>query len=215
MQRYILNLDADQVLEDNALSIMIDELEKKGFVGIQSSLKGTQNKTYWEKAMSYNMGITHSQPRESIMIGTPALYILSNLKLNNFDKSITGSCDDTDLCYRLQRRGYKLGISTAICYQKHRATFKTTLKKFLWYGEGDCEFALKHPERFWSIFTHPIRNYCYKKSLHSIKSGNYKFVFFFLFTGIIRHIGFYKYYFKSITGNRLDSRTSNRNDHEF
>lgn len=214
-QKYILNLDADQVLEDNALEIMIDELEKNGYCGIQASLKSIRNDTYWEQGMGYNVQLTHSKPIDTIMIGTPAIYKSEVLKKINFDKNISGSCDDTDLCYRLVRSGYKLGISTVICYQKHRSTFKTTLKKFMWYGEGDCEFGLKHRERLWSIFSHPIRNYFFKKSFLAIKNRDFKFVPFFMFTGIIRHLGFYKFLLKKLMGNTKDSRVANRDDMEY
>ena len=214
-QKYIFNLDADQVLENGAIETMINELEENKYTGIQASLKSLRNDTYWEQGMGYNVGLTHSTPTETIMIGTPALYKADVIKLINFDKNISGSCDDTDLCYRLTQKGYKLGISTALCYQKHRSTFKTTLKKFMWYGEGDCEFGLKHRERFWSIFTHPIRNYFFKKSLLAVKNGDIKFVPFFMFTGIIRHIGFYKFLFKKSMGNTLDSRVKNRNDKDY
>jgi glycosyltransferase involved in cell wall biosynthesis len=214
-QKYILNLDADQVLDNNALSTMINELEQNNYVGIQASLKGVINETYWEKAMSYNVGLTNPEPKETRMIGTPALYKLEVLKRNNFNKLISGSCDDTDLCYRLVLNGFKLGVSTAICFQKHRSTFKTTYKKFLWYGEGDCEFAINHPERFWSIYTHPIRTYFFKKSILAVKKGDIKFVPFFMLTGLVRHIGFYKYSIKRALGIKSDSRVNNRNDLDF
>lgn len=225
-QKYILTLDADQVLEERALEIMINELEKDDFVGIQASLKSVCNETYWEKAMEYNVAVAHvhtrgdshyneSYPIEAIMIGTPALFKADILKSNSFDKSILGSCDDTDLCYRLTKKGFKLGISSALCYQKHRSDFKTTFKKFYWYGEGDCEFAFKHTERFWSIFSHPLKNYFYKKSFKAIKNGNCEFVPFFMFIGLVRHIGFYKHLFKRILGVKIDSRSKNVGDYNY
>lgn len=214
-QKYILNLDADQVLEDGALERMIEELEENGYCGIQASLKSLRNDTYWEQGMGYNVGLTHARPIETIMIGTPAVYKSEVIKRINFDKNISGSCDDTDLCYRLKKEGYKLGISTAICYQKHRSTFKTTLKKFMWYGEGDCEFGLKHKERLWSIYSHPIKNYFFKKSFQAFRNGDMKFIPFFMFTGAIRHIGFYKFLLKKLLGNTIDSRVANRSDKDY
>lgn len=214
-QKYILTLDADQILEENVLKKMIEELEENDYCGIQASLKSLRNDTYWEKGMGYNVGLTHSNPIETIIIGTPALFKSEVIKKINFDKDIFASCDDTDLCYRLKKENYRLGISSAICYQKHRSTFKTTLKKFMWYGEGDCEFGLKHKERLWSIFFHPIKNYFFFKSFQALKNRDIKYIPFFMFTGIIRHIGFYKFLFKKIFGKKFDSRISNRNDKDY
>jgi glycosyltransferase involved in cell wall biosynthesis len=215
-QPYILNLDADQVLGENTLEIMMKEVEANNFVGIQAQLKGVFNDNYWEKAMGFNVSITHSKAKESNMIGTPALYKKDILLEHNFDESIGGSCDDTDLCYRLSKKGFKLGISSGLCYQKHRSSLKSVYKKFLWYGEGDCEFALKHPERFVSIFTHPIRNYIIKRSIRALFSiKGILYIPFFIFIGLARHIGFYKFFLKSIIGKKVDSRQSNRKDMDF
>ena len=213
-QKYVLYLDADNILEDNALSLMIEELEKNNYTGIQATLKSVKNDTYWEEGMEYNIDITYSNPSNVPVIGMPCLYKSEVLKEINFDKNI-GAGDDTDLCYRLTKHGHKLGISSAICYQKHRSNFMSTLKKFMWYGEGDCEFGLKHKERLWSIFIHPIKNYFFKKSLLAIKNGDIKYVPFFMFTGLVRHIGFYKYMLKYLFGNPIDSRTTNREDKNY
>lgn len=214
-QPFVMTLDADQVLEDNALANMIKELEEKGYAGIQAKLLSIQNETYWEQAMGYNCGLTHSKPIDSNIIGTPAIFRREILLKCNFDKSISGSCDDTDLCYRLVSKGYRLGISSAICYQKHRSSFKTTIKKFSWYGEGDLEFGLKHPERMLSIFTHPIRNYIIKKSILAISSGDFRFAPFFIIVGAARHIGFYRALVRRLFGNKLDSRVRYRDNKDF
>ena len=31
---------------------------------------------------------------------------------------------------------------------------KDFIKKYLWYGKGDAQFVMKHPERFFSIIKH-------------------------------------------------------------
>ena len=211
-QKYILTLDADQILEDGALEKMIEELEDNNFVGIQAGLRGHEHETYWEKGMNYNISLTHSKPKESKMIGTPALFRADIIKENSFNENISGSCDDTDLCYRLTQKGYKLGISTAICFQKHRSTFESTVKKFMWYGEGDSEFVRIHPEKFWDLYTHPIRNYMIKRSITAIKNFDLQYIPYFTLIGMVRHYGFYKNKVKFLLGNKLDDRTSKRND---
>ena len=213
-QKYILYLDADHILPKGSLEIMIRELEERKLAGIQATLKSVKNETYWEEGMEFNIDITYDPSAIVPVIGMPCLYELNILLKDNFDENI-GAADDTDLCYRITKKGHKLGISSAICYQKHRSNFKSTMKKFMWYGEGDCEFGLKHKERFWSIYTHPLRNYVIKKSFLAIKKNKFKFVPFFILTGLSRHFGFYKLLFKKIFGNGVDSRSVNRADIEY
>jgi glycosyltransferase involved in cell wall biosynthesis len=214
-QKYILNLDADQVLENGALELMISEVESGNYAGVQATLKSVVNDTYWEKAMEYGLGAIQYKLTNAKIIGTPSLYKADIIKKINFDKKISGSCDDTDLCYRMIGAGHKLGVSTAVCLQKHRGSFKTTIKKFLWYGEGDCEFGLMHKDRLASIFVHPIKNYLFKKSFYAIRNKDFQFVPYFVLIGVTRHLGFYKYLLKKIVGNAKDSRTLNRSDKDY
>ena len=191
-QRYVLNMDADQVLEPEGLETMIRELEHFGWAGIQTQLKSVRNDTYWEAAMEATLQLSHGSPGPRTMLGTPALYQREVLLENGFNSAITGSCDDTDLCYRLTRRGYSLGVSTATCYQKHRASLRGVLKKFYWYGQGDHQFGRLHPERRWSIFLHPIRNYMFGKTLALIRQRKLRYAAFPLLAGLARHLGFWK-----------------------
>ena len=61
----------------------------------------------------------------------------------NFDPTFSAS-EDGELCYRLRRRGYRLGISRAICYHRHRATFGAFAHQRFWYGQGTWKFFRKH-----------------------------------------------------------------------
>jgi glycosyltransferase involved in cell wall biosynthesis len=214
-QPYILIMDADQVFKDGQqLKLMLDELNKSGWMGIQPQLKSFVNDTYWQKGMEATLSLTHSTYGErKMIIGTPTLCRRDVLLKYNFNPEISGSCDDTDLCYRLTQRGYKLGISNAVCYQKHRATFKEVCKKFYWYGQGDFHFALLHPERALSIFSHPIKNYMFLKPAKLIKRGFFKYSLFPFVGGCVRHCGFWKGFLNFlIKRKKTDTRIAKRND---
>src|SRR5947207_3175498 len=74
-QEYVLTLDADQVLADGALAILLDDLRRGQFAGVQASLQGLHNETYWERGMAYNVSRKlPSYPAPTQMIGTPALW---------------------------------------------------------------------------------------------------------------------------------------------
>jgi len=98
---------------------------------------------------------------------------------------------------------------------EHRSDLLSTFKKFSWYGEGDCEFAFLHPERFLKIFLHPLKNYVIKKSFISILKRKPKFVPYFIFTGLVRHFNFYKYFIKRLIGITKDSRSMNLHDYKY
>jgi glycosyltransferase involved in cell wall biosynthesis len=214
-QDYILNMDADQVVEPDNLEIMFNELNEWGWVGIQAQLRSEINDTFWEKAMEATTMLTHGGSSETNMIGTPALFKRDILMHINFNPEITGSCDDTDLCYRLKKKGYRMGISTAICHQKHRANFKQVKKKFYWYGQGDFQFALLHHERLLSIFTHPLKNYMLIKSLKLMKRGLVKYSAFPIVAGFCRHLGFWKGFYNYVLKKKTDSRIECRRDLDF
>jgi GT2 family glycosyltransferase len=126
------------------------------------------------------------------MIGTPCVYKRAVLEHINFDEAITGPSDDTDLCYRLEKAGYKLGVGSALIKQVHRSSFGQFLKKWIWYGSGDAEFVRRHPNRFVSILYHQIGNYAIKKSLISVAKGKPKFILFFVSAGLLRTFGMSK-----------------------
>ena len=217
-QPYTLFLDADCLLPDGSLDIMLKELLAKKYVGIQPHVKGIKNVTYCQKGMENVDSFEQKRklkPIKTMVIGTPSLWDKNILKKVNYDPNI-GACDDTDICYRLGKKGYSFGLSTAVCFTKHRKTWLEVYKKFSWYGEGDCEFAMKHPERFFSIFTHPIRNFVIKRSLNALLDfKRIPYIPFFVFVGIVRHLSFYRFFIRSIFYKKIDMRQLNREDLDY
>lgn len=190
--KYVALLDADHRLTDRCLEKLADELENCGYDGIEAQILGSQNTNYWEWAMEQNFRLAHNQPGPRIMIGTPCLYRTQVLRKVPFDVFFTGASDDTDLCYRLVREGYKLGVGTPVVLQKHRSSFREVTHKWQWYGEGDAQFFWRHPARRWSIFSHPIRNYILGRSIKSLKAGKPQLIPFFVLCGTMRHFGFWR-----------------------
>ena len=202
--KYIAIIDADHRPEPDCFKILIDELEKFNYDGIEAQIVSLFNKGYWDWAMEQNFKLTHNIPGPRIMIGTPCIYRSKPLKEINFDPFFTGPSDDTDLCYRMIKAGYKLRVGTAIVKQEHRSDFKAFKKKWIWYGKGDAQFAWKHPERLFSIVKHEIFNYPIKKSFIALTHKQFKVTPFFILCGILRHYGFQKEMIKMLLGKRID-----------
>jgi glycosyltransferase involved in cell wall biosynthesis len=187
--KYIALLDADHRPTKNSLSTLIVELENQNYGGIEAQIKSLNNSTYWDYGMELNFNLTHNKPGLRNMIGTPCIYKTSILTETNFNPKILGPSDDTDLCYRLHKKGIILAVGTPMIYQVHRSSFKSFVKKWIWYGKGDAQFVHEHPNRFLSILKHQLFNYGIKKSILAMKAKEYKYVLFFVSCGLLRFYG--------------------------
>lgn len=195
-QKYIAIMDADHRPDPGSFAEMINQLEFTGFDGIEAFIYSVKNKSFWDWSMEQNFILSHNIPRETDMIGTPCIYKSEVLKSNNFDPFFTASSDDTDLSYRLIKKGFRLGICSAIVRQEHRSEMKTFIKKLVWYGKGDAQFVYKHPERLFHMLKHHYYNYPIKKSFYAIKKLRFQVIPFFIMYGLIRNFSFVKEIFK-------------------
>ncbi len=195
-QKYIAIMDADHRPDPGSFVEMINQLEFTGFDGIEAFIYSVKNKSFWDWSMEQNFILSHNIPRETDMIGTPCIYKSEVLKSNNFDPFFTASSDDTDLSYRLIKKGFRLGICSAIVRQEHRSEMKTFIKKLVWYGKGDAQFVYKHPERLFHMLKHHYYNYPIKKSFYAIKKLRFQVIPFFIMYGLIRNFSFVKEIFK-------------------
>lgn len=203
-QKYIAIMDADHRPDLGSFEKMIHQLTITGFDGIEAFIYSVKNKSFWDWSMEQNFILSHNIVRETDMIGTPCVYKAEVLKLNNFDPFFTASSDDTDLSYRLIKKGFRLGICSAIVRQEHRSEMKTFIKKLIWYGKGDAQFVYKHPERLFHMLKHHYYNYPLKKSFYAIKKLKFQVIPFFIMYGLIRNFSFVKEIFKLLFVSRND-----------
>jgi glycosyltransferase involved in cell wall biosynthesis len=186
---YVCLLDADHRLKKDSLKMLLYELKDKRYNGIEASIeKNNIEKNYWSDCFDINFLVSHNIPRETIMIGTPCIYETKTLKKINFDPFFTGPSDDTDLCYRLTRKGYKIGVGNTIIEHKNRSSFGEFYRKMIWYGKGDAQFIFKHPQRIHRMIFHQIINYPIIKNFKALKKGYFKTIPFFILYGVIRFI---------------------------
>ena len=190
-QKYIALVDADDRLDKDCLSTLLNELEENGFDAIQALNFAYKPDTYWERAMASTLVIESPLPMSTIMVGRPALYRASSIKKVGFDSFFDGvGCEDTDLSRAFEKMGFKQGIGTGKSYRKHGKNLKDNLKKWKKYGRGDAHFVYKYPERKRSIIWHLLINYPFVKSYRTIVTGELKYVTFFILTGLVRFINF-------------------------
>jgi glycosyltransferase involved in cell wall biosynthesis len=181
--------DADHRPEPDALRILARELEEFQADGIEAQILSQKNTGYWDWAMEMNFKLTHNLPGPRNMIGTPCVYRREALLHIRFDDFFTGPSDDTDLCYRMVRAGYRLRVGSAVVRQVHRTSFHEFRRKWLWYGSGDAQFIWKHPERIGKILFHQLIRYPILKSAKAVSSGQPGPVPFFIMAGHLRFLG--------------------------
>lgn len=203
---FIALLDADHRPNQGALGSLLEELVRNDYAGIEAQIVSESNRGYFDWAMEQNFAISHNVPGQRRMIGTPCVYRSSVLKGVNFDPFFTGPSDDTDLCYRLTKAGFTLGVGSATISQVHRSTARATVKKFWWYGKGDAQFVWKHPERFASMFIHQLWNYPVKKSWLALRSGVSAAIPFLVLFGVTRNISMFWHLASMATLGPEDSR---------
>lgn len=70
-------------------------------------------------------------------------------EIGGFDPVFTKAGDDVDLCWRLQRAGFKIGFSpAAVVWHHRRETIGAYLRQQRGYGEAEALLARKHPQHF-------------------------------------------------------------------
>ena len=187
---YTALIDADMRTTKTSFLKMKVDLSNSNYAGVEAFIKPfSKPENYFDKSYQEIMNININKVGTRRMIGTPTLWRTKILKKNNFDKFFTGPSDDTDLCYRIFKKGYKFGGSNAIVKHVHRDSALGYLKKYFWYGKGDAQFVKKHPERLLSIIKHQLFNYPIKFSIISISRFNFFPIPFMVISGLIRFIG--------------------------
>jgi glycosyltransferase involved in cell wall biosynthesis len=197
--KFIALVDADNRLDNSCISLLKEDLINSDFVGVSAQKIAYDSNSYWTRAQSWVNETEFNLPGEKMVIGTPALYYTKILKEVKYDPFCT-LADDTDLCYRFSKLGYKVGAGSGICYEKMRDNWHTFSAKAIQNGVADSQFFLKHPERRFSIATHPFRNYIIKKTFRAIRKGKFQYVPYPLIYGFLRQHGFVSSIIRSFFG---------------
>jgi glycosyltransferase involved in cell wall biosynthesis len=188
-------IDADHILRAGDLDNMFKDLCKYQFDVVQGQLISYANAGFWNRAEEESWNLTHNIPGPMSMIASaPTLYRKRVFESVRFDGTITEKMDDTDFAYRLARDGrFRFGVGETQIRHLHFAGLSTYLRKFIWYGYGDGEFAHKHPRRAHSIFFHQLIRYPFLYPAKAIFHGQLRAVPFFVLQGLVRFAGLCRY----------------------
>ena len=137
--------DADTVVPDGCYARMIKELKSKGWVGVHAQIVSPENNNYWEWAEDQHFRAVFNNPGPRHRIGTIiTVWDREKVLEFGFDPFMKRTSEDQDLCIRLGEAGFTVGVSTAVAYHRHRATFRRWVKQKFQYGKGNARSAFKH-----------------------------------------------------------------------
>ena len=180
---YVCYIDADHRPPPDLLGHLLADMDAMGLDGIQAGIR-IEPLSFWNRAESSFLAMT-MRPGVKTMIGTaPAIFKREVLEAVGFGHLVI---DDTDFCYRLTRdTDYRIGMSSAVVYQRHEPSLRSYLDKFAWYGRGDRQFMAEHPERRRSMLFHLAVRYPLLHPLRALVTGHWRAAPYAIVQGLTR-----------------------------
>ena len=146
--------DSDCRADEDWLYYLVSDLVRGNFVGIGGhNFLPPEDSPVAAAVLVSPGGPAHvmltDEEAEHIPGCNMAFYKWALEEIDGFDPVFRKAGDDVDVCWRLQRRGYKIGFSAAgFVWHYRRSTVKAYLKQQAGYGEAEALLTGKHPENF-------------------------------------------------------------------
>lgn len=152
--RFVMFVDSDMELGIGCIAKLRSDLEKYHWAGIRPTAFSSENATYWQRAAGEDYSLFRNRVGPSHEIGTGgALFRREILIQHPFDVNFEESFEDVDLCRRLVKANYPLGVSRAIAYHLSPREFTAFAKQQFRYGRGNARVAFKYRST-WMLIKH-------------------------------------------------------------
>jgi len=186
---YIMFVDSDVELTVGCIAKLKAEIERFGWGAIHAKIISRDNSTYWQRAENDFFRMFLNPPGPQARIGLIAAMYRKDLLLEHpFDPNFVESAEDTDVCRRLRRDNYVLGISpTVIAYHTHRSEIYALFKQRFGYGKGTARVALKYDTIPWTVawaFAKPVFG-----TMFSVLKGKMYLIPFWFVVGVAEFAG--------------------------
>ncbi len=191
--KYLAYIDSDVIIAKDFLENLFKELKKYGWDGIHAQIIGDKAKNYWEWAENQQFKINFNKVGERHRIGTIAcIFLTKAIQEEKFDTFFNGAYEDGELCLRLIKKGYKLGVGKTTAIHQHRANFGNFKKQKIWYGRGGMRMVWKYknPKYLVAPFF-----YIFYGSFLALKNKQPKIVPYYFFNWFFFTIGMVKEFF--------------------
>ena len=190
---WIALVDADHRITPGDLTALRDACIDNGWVIAQAGLR-TADRSFWNRAESSFLALTHNTPGERDMVGVaPAVFHRDLFRLVRFAESGTGGGDDTDLLYRLKRdTSCRVGIADTVVLTDHAPRLADYVRKWRWYGKADAAFGRTNPERRRSMLFHLLVRYPIQYPVRALRTGHLRAAPYAIAQGLVRASCFIK-----------------------
>ncbi len=189
-QPYVAFIDADDVLDENALSISLKQLKEFSWkaIGIQSGAFAPTS--YWERAMGFLDDNYHNIPGPTVMVGRPAMYERETLVNVGVDRDWGEGVgnEDTDLSIRYEQLNLGMGMGTGKSLRRHPASLRKSLETWIKYGKGDAKVSIKHPQKKCDMLGQVYKRYFGILTMHALKARGLRYIPFIWMMGLTRFL---------------------------
>ena len=160
--KYLLFVDADEILTSGYIKAQVEMMEKNPQVGITSGIFKTVPRNLilnLEVAPFIVNQRNYNKPKNFIwktdkLIGTggTTFRVKALKQVHVFDESFKGAGEDTDLVLRIKKAGWLIQPNTAELYELHGGLSKPKdlWKKYFWYGYG-CQKTFRQNREAFSL----------------------------------------------------------------
>jgi cellulose synthase/poly-beta-1,6-N-acetylglucosamine synthase-like glycosyltransferase len=140
-------IDADAKVEREWLNKLVGYLSDPEVVGVSGGIETWNKDNVWARSIGYDLENRYSRLKKSVVrIATMNLLMKKSVieEVGGFDEQLPSQYD-TDLGFRITRKGYKLLFEPdAKCYHFNRSTVKAFFKQQLQYGKNTVKLYFKH-----------------------------------------------------------------------
>jgi cellulose synthase/poly-beta-1,6-N-acetylglucosamine synthase-like glycosyltransferase len=140
-------VDADAKVEPDWLRKLVVHLENPQIAGVSGAIETWNTENPWARIIGYELKNRYNRIHKYVgRIATMNLLLKKKIltEVGGWDENLPSQYD-TDLGYRITRRGYKFAYEPkAKCYHFNRPTLKTYFKQQLQYGKNTAKLYFKH-----------------------------------------------------------------------
>jgi cellulose synthase/poly-beta-1,6-N-acetylglucosamine synthase-like glycosyltransferase len=140
-------IDADAKVEKEWLSKLVTHLADPQVAGVSGSIETWNTENAWARSIGYDMASRYARLKKyATRIATMNLLLKKSVieAAGGFDEHLPSQYD-TDLGFRITRRGYKIVFDpNAKCYHFNRTTVRAFFRQQLQYGKNTLKLYFKH-----------------------------------------------------------------------
>jgi cellulose synthase/poly-beta-1,6-N-acetylglucosamine synthase-like glycosyltransferase len=140
-------IDADAKVEKEWLKRLITYLSDPQVAGASGSIETWNTENAWARSIGYDMKNRYDRLKKyATRIATMNLLLKKSIieESGGFDERLSSQYD-TDLGFRITRRGYKIVFDPSVkCYHFNRSTVRAYFRQQLQYGKNTIKLYFKH-----------------------------------------------------------------------